>query len=109
MQMRGKLQKEVLEKLNLTADQKQKWEANAKAMRSEMEKLRGQSSGDQKPDRKAMMEKMKGYQDKFMAILTPKQQTQYKKLMEEAVAKFRKENGGGEAGKGRKGGGGGGL
>ena len=110
LQVRGKLQKEILEKLNLTADQKSKWEANAKEMRAEMEKLRAQNTSGQKPDRKAMMEKMKGYQDKMMAILTPKQQEQYKKLMEEAVAKYRKENGGGEAGKGgKKGGGGGGL
>lgn len=106
MQMRGKMQKEILAKLDLSADQKSKWEANAKAMRTEMEALRGKGDTGQKPDRKALMEKMKGYQEKFMAILTPKQQEQYKKLMEEAVAKYRKENGGGAGAGGKKGGGG---
>ena len=108
LMMRGKVQQEVLGKLNLTADQKSKWEAVAKDMRTEMEKLRGKNQAGAKPDRKALMEKMKGYQDKFMAILTTKQQEQYKKLMEEAIAKYRKENGGGAgAGAGGKKGGGG--
>jgi Spy/CpxP family protein refolding chaperone len=98
--MRGKLQQEVLAKLNLTAEQKSQWEAVAKDMRAEMQKLRGQNQDGKQVDRKAMMEKMKGYQEKFMAILTPEQKEQYKKLMQEAVAKARK----GKDGKGEGGG-----
>ncbi len=105
MQMRGKMQKEILAKLNLTDAQKTKWEETMKAMREEMKAGAGEKG--EKRDRKAQMEKMKGWQEKLMAILTTKQQAEYKKLTEEAIAKYRKENGGGAPGQGGKKGGGG--
>jgi len=117
MMMRGKIQAEVLKKLNLTAAQKTKWENVSKQMRAEMDKIRAESEkSGKRPDRQEMMAKFKGYNDKLMAILTPKQKTDYEKFMKEAMEKARKERGGqggpgGGAGgrggdKGGKGGGG---
>lgn len=112
MMMRGKIQEEVLKKLNLTAAQKTKWENVTKQMRAEMDKVREESKkSGKRPDREQMMAKFKGYNDKLMAILTPKQKTDYEKLMKEAMEKARKERGGagggaGDKGKGGKGGGG---
>lgn len=113
--MRGKIQEEVLKKLNLTAAQKTKWESITKQMRAEMDKIRSESEkSGKRPDREQMMAKFKGYNDKLMAVLTPKQKTDYEKLMKEAMEKMRKERGGGGPGgpggrggdKGGKGGGG---
>lgn len=106
--MRGQMQEEILKKLNLSAAQKQKWDATTKSMRDEMTKMReaAQKSGKQ-PDRAQFTAKMKTWNDKLMAILTPKQKADYEKLMKEAVEKMRKERGGqggGTAGGANKGG-----
>lgn len=94
-QMRGKLQAEVLKKLNLTAAQKLKWDSTTKQMQAEMTKMRAdaQKSG-KRPDREQSLAKMKGWNEKLMAILTVKQKGDYEKLMKEAMDKWRKENGG---------------
>jgi Spy/CpxP family protein refolding chaperone len=105
--MRGQMQEQILKKLNLTAAQKQKWDATTKQMRDDMMKTReaAQKSGKQ-PDRAQFTAKMKTWNDKLMAILTPKQKADYEKLMKEAVEKMRKERGagGGAAGGTNKGG-----
>lgn len=107
MMMRGKIQEEVLKKLNLTTAQKSKWDTITKQMRAEMDKIRaaGEKSG-KRPDRQEMMAKFKGYNDKLMAVLTPKQKTDYEKYMKEAMEKARKERGGGPGGPGGGGAGG---
>lgn len=107
-QQRQKMQEEILKKLNLTAAQKTKWDATTKQMRAEMDKIRAdaQKSGKQ-PDRQQFMTKMKGWNDKLMAILTPKQKTDYEKYMKEVMEKARQQRGGqgGRTGGGAAGGG----
>lgn len=108
-QQRQKMQAEIVKKLNLSVAQQAKWDATTKQIRAEREKMMADAkkSGKQ-PDREQFMTKMKAWNDKLMAILTPKQKADYEKYMKEAMDKARKERGGqgGRAGGGTKTGGG---
>ncbi len=106
MGMMGGRQQAVLEKLNLTADQKKKIEALRKKQAEEMRGAfaKNRPEPGQKPD-PAMREKMKAARDKYekelMAILTPDQQKKFKALMKEEMEKMRTQRGqGGPAGAG---------
>lgn len=90
-----KMQEEIIAKLNLSKEQKAKVEALRKKQQAEFEKIR---QGGERPDREKMKAMMEKNNKDFMAILTPQQQAQYKKLMEEARAKWQKENGGRQPG-----------
>lgn len=109
MMMRGN----IMEKLNLTAAQKQKIEAIQKKympqMRDAMQSFRKDLKPGERPtdeQRKAMRAKMKPINDKMMAeinkVLTPAQQKQLKQAMEEQRKKMEemRANGGGPGAKG---------
>ncbi len=107
------MSKDILEKLNLTKEQKSKIEALNAKTKAAMEKLRGQAGkggekgGNREGMREKMMEIMKNHREEMMKILTPKQKAEFEKLMKEAMEKWRKEHPGGPGGAGGPGGRGG--
>lgn len=104
-----KRMEEMIKKLNLSADQKKSWEKVATAQREEMQAMRKKNEGKDVDRQKMMKEFMamrEKYQAKFMKILNPKQQEQYKKMMEEMRKQFQGRGGAGGPG-GRPGAGGG--
>ncbi len=107
MQGMRKMQEEILAKLNLTADQKSKIKALNDKFQKDIQAL--MKSGDPQSNRDKFRELSKNHRDAMMKILTPAQQTQYKKLIDEARKKFGGPGGPGGAGAGKgpgKGGGG---
>lgn len=97
--MRG-MNKELLGKLNLSADQQKKVEALEKSTQSKVQAIMN-TDGDRESKMKKMREVMQGHRDELNKILTKPQQEQLKKLMAEARAK-RQKDGKGPDGKGAK-------
>ena len=107
----GRMQQEVLAKLNLTAAQKAKIEALNKKMQAEVQKL--MQGGDREQMREKFRPLMEQHRKDLMAILTKEQQVKYEQLVKEAREKMRQGRGGpggqgpaGGAGKGKGKGGG---
>lgn len=119
MQRMMQMRKQMMDKLNLTADQKKKVAALDAKMKQQMEAAMKSSGGD----RQKMMQGMRGmrqsYQKDLNAILTADQRKKFEQLMKERRDQMMKERGGvpggkpgkpGKPGAGAKGGGtGGGL
>lgn len=89
---------DIMAKLNLTPDQKKKVDALQKKTGDEMKKVMGDGKGDRRQMRDKVRPIMESYRKSLMDILTPEQEAKFKKLMEEARAKFR------QGGAGRPGG-----
>ncbi|MEZ0327814.1 MAG: hypothetical protein ACAH95_18110 [Fimbriimonas sp.] len=94
----GKMQEEVLAKLNLTADQKKKIEAHNKKMGEKMKTMFESAQKNPGADRTEMRKKfmaMREEGDKGMkAILTAEQWKKFETLRKEAREKARKQFGG---------------
>lgn len=93
----GRMNDEMMKKLNLTAEQKKKVEALQKKQQAERRKvMEGMklTPGTQPTEeqRKQMREKMQPmierHQKEFQEILTPTQREQFKKMIEEARKRF---------------------
>lgn len=82
-----KMQQEMLAKLNLTPQQKQKVEALQKQTQEKMKALMT-SAGDQQAKMEKMRQIRTDSRKQMEAILTPAQKAQLKKLMEEARKKM---------------------
>lgn len=112
MSQRGiEIEKRVLAKLNLTADQKKRIDALNAKQKTEMDKIMaevrklrdankpaaGKPNQNRQPDPKmrALMERMgkliQSRRTELNKILTPAQRSQYEKLMKDEMEKMRKE------------------
>lgn len=102
------IEKNVFDKLGLSAAQKQKIEALQKNQAAKMKEMRDKAKASgAKPDRTAMQASMKKMREEHLAslksILTPAQFTKYQELMKAEMEKFRKEHAGQAGAGGAKG------
>ncbi len=88
----GRVQEEVLAKLNLTAPQKQKIGAIQQKTRDAMMKLRD-APGDRQQKMAKFRELSQKSRQEVLAVLTPKQKAQFEELMKAAIEKMRSERG----------------
>jgi Spy/CpxP family protein refolding chaperone len=84
------MRSEMMEKLNLTPDQKQKMEALEKSTQTKVQTIMN-SQGDREAKMTKMREVMKEHREGMNKILTKQQQAQLEKMMQEAREKRRKE------------------
>ena len=87
--------KQLQTQLSLNDDQTAKITAIYKAQTVKRDSIRTAANGDRDAMRQAMMPLMKDTNDKINAILTPDQQTAYKKIQDEARARMQQGGGGG--------------
>ena len=96
---KGHRQEQAMSQLNLSAEQKAKFQSIREAQKKEMQELK--KSGNVTPEqRKALHEK---YKAQYQAVLTPAQQEQFKKQREEWKEKGDKAKKGQKGEKGEKG------
>jgi Spy/CpxP family protein refolding chaperone len=96
------LQMQIMNKLDLTKDQKAKLKAERATMKEKVKALRAEA--DKNPTDKAgiktkMMALRKEQHDAMTAILTQDQQAKFKTMWEDAVKKFKAEHKGKKPGK----------
>ena len=104
-QRRGGMDDKILEKLNLTVDQKTKIKALKEGMMAKMKKAFEDSKGDREKMKATMQPLRKNYTDSLSKILTKAQMEAYMKEMKAQRAqmeKMRAERGGGPGGPGGK-------
>jgi len=87
--------KNLQTQLKLTDDQTAKILAIYKTQATKRDSIRTAANGDRDAMRSAMMPLMKDTNDKIMALLTPEQQTAYKKIQDEMRARMQGSGGGG--------------
>jgi periplasmic protein CpxP/Spy len=87
--------KQLQTALKLTDDQTAKVTAIYKTQASKMDSIRTAANGDRDAMRSAMMPLRQATSTQIMAILTPDQQTAYKKLQDEMRARMQQGGGGG--------------
>jgi len=87
--------KNLQTQLKLTDDQTAKILAIYKTQATKRDSIRTAANGDRDAMRSAMMPLMKDTNDKIMALLTPEQQTAYKKIQDEMRARMQGGGGGG--------------
>lgn len=84
----AEMEKDILAKLNLNADQKKKIEALNKKTKTKMEALM-KEPGEMKDKREKFREINQNRRDEMNKILTPAQQKKYKELWQEKVKEMR--------------------
>src|ERR1700740_523374 len=87
--------KQMQTQLKLTDDQTAKVTAIYKAQATKMDSIRTAANGDRDAMRSAMMPLRQSTTTQIMAILTPDQQTAYKKMQDEMRARMQQGGGGG--------------
>lgn len=92
---------EMMQKLNLTADQKAKIKVIAEKLGKDVRAAREKNSGDREAQMTAIRAIAKGTRESFMKVLTPAQRKQYDTLAKAEREKRRKEGGGRPGGPGR--------
>ena len=87
--------KQMQTQLKLTDDQTAKVTAVFKTQAAKMDSIRTAANGDRDAMRSAMMPLRQATTTQIMAILTPDQQTAYKKMQDEMRARMQQGGGGG--------------